>query len=334
MSTTVENFFTPPEGEALRDPRGRPLLVPRGVDPASGVRAAYSRASGLASEIENMEHIHRWEMRYLAKAMGRHEDLAALAAVEPYSTGLTATVFGRDKSASGRRLDDIIRRALDRERIHEKADAGTTVHGATEPGVVPIEAVPERFRHKVRSFEESVRVNGIRIAETEQFTANDVTMTAGTFDHLVQIPGMPTYGEYLIGDKKTGRYSPFEWCIQLATYAYGEPYDVDTDTRRPWPGEVDLEHGIIFLIGEEETTLHIVDLAFGWEMAQIAARVRDAHDRNDICHEAPARALADIAARVEQCSDLDGLRVLWDATEDQTVRQAILAKVERIRACS
>ena len=41
-----------------------------------------------------------------------------------------------------------------------------------------------------------------------------------------------------IADKKTGRYAPFEWCIQLAIYAYGDPYDLSTHQRPAWPGPV------------------------------------------------------------------------------------------------
>lgn len=311
MSASVENFFTPPEGEAMRDGGGRPLLVPVGVDPSSGIRASYTRASSMADHLEDKSHIHRWEMRYLAKALGRHEDLAALAATETYSTGLTNPTIGRDKSASGRRLDKIIERALDRERIHEKADWGTAVHGFTEPGGAPAEAVPERMRPQVRGFWDWVRVNGVEIVGTEQFTANDATMSAGTFDHLVRVPGDPTLSGCVIADKKTGRYSPFEWCVQLATYAYGQLYDTDTDARLAWPGPINLDWGLVIQIGDDGVQGHLVDLRFGWEMAQLAAAVRDAHARNDIAVGWSSR----LSARVEAANSVDDLRVLWHAAD-------------------
>jgi hypothetical protein len=129
VTTTTANFFDMPADQGPRRENGDPVLFDR-----MGTEARYTRASSLATYIENLTHIKKWEMRYLCKAMGQNEDLAALAAVETYSTGISDAVFGRDKSESGKRLDEIIQRALDRVRIHEKADRGTAVHGATEPG--------------------------------------------------------------------------------------------------------------------------------------------------------------------------------------------------------
>lgn len=282
--TSVADFFTQTEEEVPRGPGGSPMLVPRGLE-GKDIRAAYTRASYMSGFIEESEHFHKWEMRYLAKAMGQNEDLAALAACETYSTGVSDAVYGRAKSASGRRLDEIIERALDRVRIHEKADRGTAIHGFTEPGAPSGDAIPERLRPAVASFWETLRVNAVEIVGTEVFTANDKVMAAGTFDHLMRFVGDRELDDFVITDKKTGRYSPFEWAIQMSIYAYGDVYDVETDRRPMWPGAINQQHGVVFLIDCDKgtTEMHLVDLLFGWEMAQIAARVRDAHERRDIC---------------------------------------------------
>lgn len=326
----TDDFFSIPEGVVERSDGGSPRLVPRGVDPASGIRADYTRASYMSGFIEESEHFHRWEMRYLAKAMGQNEDLAALAACETYSTGVTDATYGRVKTNSGRRLDEIIERALDRVRIHEKADRGTAVHGFTEPGCPTGDAVPERLRAVVASFWETVRVNAIWLAATEQFTANDDVMSAGTFDHLIRVPGHPLFEDrFVIADKKTGRYSPFEWTVQLAIYAYGDPYNLANHTRPEWPGEVDREWGLVlWMDAEKGTTKPIpVDLKFGWEMAQLAAQVRDGHERRDLT--APFKP-ATFDQKLNASNDRGALERLWYSTTDEAEKARVNEKARTL----
>jgi hypothetical protein len=325
--TTPESFFDiPDDREPMRGPGGSPLLVPRGIDPASNIRAEYTRASYMADFLEDKTHIHRWEMRYLAKALGQHEDLAALAAVEKYSTGVSDALVGRDKSASGRRLDSIIERALDRVRIHEKADRGTAVHCSTEPGAP---GGVERLRAATGAFFEINRRELIKIVGTEVFTANDTTMSAGTFDHLVEVPGHPLLTGLVVADKKTGSFSPFEWCIQVSSYANGECYNVETDTRPAWPGEVNKDWGLVWQIDAEsaEVKLWIIDIAFGWEMAQLAAQVRDGHKRRDIAVEYKS---ATFEQRLAACNTRDDLALLWKSTDELDLRTRVEEKVRSL----
>lgn len=333
MTTTTANFFDMPTDRDAPREDGQPKLVPKGIDPASGIRSVYTRASALAEHVENQAHIHRWQMRYLARAMGQNEDLAALAAVETYSTGITNAVYGRDKSASGKRLDDIIRRALDRVRIDEKADRGTAVHGATEPGAP---RGVERLRPAAEAFEAINRRECIDIVGTELFTANDTTMSAGTFDHLVRIPGHPVFANpwgnplYVVADKKTGRFSPFEWAIQIASYANGEPYNVETDQRHAWPGDICKDWALVWQIDsdEESVKLWVVDIAFGWEMAQLAAKVRDGHARRDIAAEYRSPTFEQ---RLAGSETRDDLARLWYAVEhDEPRRLAVEAKARTL----
>ena len=322
-----------PEPDVKRAPGGSPLLVPRGLE-GKDIRATYTRASYMADFVTDKAHIHKWEMRYLAKAMGQNEDLAALAACETYSTGLTdLPKTQQEKTASGRRLDEIIERAFDRVRLHEKADQGTAVHGFTEPkwwAQEPHEAVPERLRGGVAAFWEINRRECIEIVATEQFTANDTTMSAGTFDHLVRIPGHPLFrDEFIIADKKTGNFDPFEWIIQLATYANGEPYDTETDTRPAWPGPVNKDWGLVWQIdcAKSEVKLWVIDLALGWELAQIAARVRDIHARDDfaVAYKSPT-----FEQRLASSNTRDDLTRLWWSTEDLAQRAQVETKARSL----
>ena len=329
MTQTIANFFDATDAEVPRQAgTGSPMLIPRGLE-ASGTRAAYTRASYLADQIEEKGHIHKWEMRYLAKAMGQNADLAALAACEVYSTGVSDAVFGREKSASGRRLDDIIERALDRVRIHEKADRGTAVHGFTEPGAPDGDAIPEDLRAAVASFWEANRLECVELLGTEIFTANDVTMSAGTFDHAVRVHGHPLLEGIVIGDKKTGSFDPFSWCVQISSYANGEPYNLEDDTRPGWPDDVNLDYGLVWHIDVPKgtTKLYMIDLQLGWELAQIAARVRDAHKRTDIGVAYRSPKFQD---RLDSIHTIEGLRVLWNSTTDPGQLALITAKVSTL----
>lgn len=327
MTQSVSNFFDTSHEDQLtgrggvrRDSRGRALLVPKGLA-GTDVRAPYSSASGLADHISDDSFLHTWQMRYLARGLGQREDLAALAALETYHTGLDPLDIA-EKRSSGRALDRIIERALDHVKIHEKADYGTVVHGFTEPGL-DLSVCPERMRHDVESFWEVVRREAIVLSMTEAFTANDATMTAGTFDHLLRMPH-PLLQGYVVADKKTGRVDPHHWAIQLATYAYGELYDTETDTRLPWPGEVNRKYALMSHIPALRgvTDLYVLDIEIGWEMAQIAAKVRDYHDRKDLLVDFKP---ADFMTKLNLCEDAEMLRALWKST-DNTAEQALVSE--------
>jgi hypothetical protein len=325
VTTTPANFFDLPTDRDPKRENGSPMLIPKGLESA-GIRSAYTRASYMADYVEEKSHIHRWEMRYLAKAMGQNEDLAALAAVERYSTGVSDAIVGRDKSASGYRLDKIIERALDRVRIHEKADRGTAIHGSTEPGAP--EGV-ERLRPATEAFFDINRRECIELVGTEVFTANDITMSAGTFDHLVRVVGHPLLGGYVVADKKTGAFAPFEWAIQIAGYANGEPYNVEDDTRPAWPGEINKDWALVWQIDavSAEVKLWIIDIAFGWKMCQIAARVRDGLKRRDIAVEYKSPTFTE---RLAACDTKADLTILWYSTEDLGQRAQVEQKASTL----
>lgn len=323
--TASTNFFTTAINEATRNSAGWPLLIPDGMPADSPVRAAYSRASGLADYLTDNSFLHQWKTRYLVRAMGTYTDLQELAASETYHTGLEPLDVA-EKRQSGKRLDAIAERALDRMKIHEKADYGTAFHALTEPGNTG--AVSERMKPDVDSFTEMCRALAMVIVGTEAFTANDLTMTAGTFDHLVRFPGEPQLPGLLIGDKKTGRVDPLHWAVQLATYANGKPYDLDRHVRTPWPDEpLNLQWGVMLhtpaLSGK--TTVYLVDIHEGWRLALLASAVRDARDLTNLLADYKPTPLLE---RAENCAgDIEGLRALWYAAEYDSERNYIESMV-------
>ena len=313
-------------GGVPRDGRGRALLVPRSVSKTSGVRAPYSSASGLADAISDDSFLTTWKMRYLAIAMGRNPDLAALAAGEVYNTGLYPPER-RDKTQSGYRVDGIVERALDRQGISEKADYGTAIHAFTEPGNPGV--VPEHMRADVESYWLKLQRECVTIVDTERFTANDKIMTAGTFDHGVRVLGHDQLTGYVIADKKTGRVDPFHWEIQLATYARGEFYDTETDERSELPADINLEFGLVIHIPAlgGETTFHIVDLERGWRNAVLAAQARDAQD--ETVKVGPYKPVS-FEERLKAANTPEELRTLWYSTTDEAELAAVTTKASTL----
>lgn len=258
-------------GGVYRDDSGNSLLVPAGS--SKDQRIKYTSASSLSNYITFLAHIHKWRMRYLTRGMGNSPDLCLLAQAEHYNTGFDMDDQRANKE-SGKRLDDIIVRALDRVNINEKADYGTAVHTFTEPDH-PTVSLDPKILDDVASFDLTLRENGVKILDTEVFVADDETTSAGTFDHLVWVP---SYG-HVIMDKKTGRINLHEFAIQLSVYANGDLYERDTDERQTFEEkygiELNRDVGIIAHIKDGETKLLYVDLAEGYEGARHAAWVRD-----------------------------------------------------------
>lgn len=287
--------------EVERD-HGRPLVVPAG----GGVAVPYTRASSLADYIADHRHIHRWEMRYLAKALGQNPDLAHLAAVETYSTGSDEPPR-REKTASGRRLDSIIERALDRAKIHEKADYGTAVHAATEPD--NREPVPAQMVDDVTSFGRAIQDAAGEILATEVFIVNDDVQAAGTFDHLVRFPGLGI----VILDKKTGKENAHEFGIQFSVYANGDVYNPKTHGRLALDGiagEVNRQVAIAAMIKDGRTRFVEIDIEEGWQGAQAAALARDYVEGDGLSSDATMTMLK--RARKERDALAESLSVASD----------------------
>lgn len=276
LDDELDDFFGVASYGPPRDRYGRPMLIPTRRYPGATAadirkekRVPYTRASTLSDYIANFVGLHMWQKRRLAYGLAQSENLCAMAAALPK--------FKNDRELDRKtnaELDQIIYLALELGQVHEQANWGTAVHGFTEPendhGTIPARMVSD-----VDSFFTTLKRAGIRIHSTELFVANDELKTAGTFDHILEVPG---HGK-ILADKKTGDLKKVESAIQLAAYVDGELYDWDTDQRTPLPDDLSRDRALIIHIpaGQGRTTLHWVDLNYGRRMARIAADVRDGH---------------------------------------------------------
>jgi hypothetical protein len=290
MTLPAPNFDPLDDGPGIgrdgipRDRWDRPLLIP--VD--GGDRKPYTSISTLSEALGDTFGLDIWDRRMIARGIGLSEDLAALAGAEPYNTGLGEPDKGAMKE-SGRRLDEIIERARDVAKAHQKRDHGTAFHGLTEPDNREHTVVPERMRPDVDSFWAELERLGIEIVATELFIVNEGLQSAGTFDHFVRVPGIDGL---VVLDKKTGVYHPEKCRIQLACYAGGELYDKETDERIPFEsafGPVNQEIGITAHTAalSGKTVLYEEDLVLGRRAAAAAIWVRDYRKTSGRKHAKP-----------------------------------------------
>lgn len=179
------------------------------------------------------------------------------------------------------------------------ANLGTALHAFTERldrGEIEVDQVPAEWRDRIAAYSDVTRAAGWRFSPqlVERITAVEVAdeLVAGTFDRVAMLPD----GRLVIADVKTGSldYAGLSIAVQLAVYAHGralrpageEPdrdrwgrYLVpgwDDETWQPMPPVDQVEAWVIHLpaTGEPSCTLHSVDIAAGWEAAQVAAAVR------------------------------------------------------------
>lgn len=272
----IDQFVAP--DRPPRDNSGRPLLIPRGVGVSDENRVSYTRASSLGDLLEEFSYLWKWKMRGLAVGLSSRLDLIRLASSEIYTCG-----FAEDEQAnreSGRRLDDVIERALDVAGVDMKADYGTAIHARTEPGNDEID-VDEKQAADVASCWDLWTELGCVHLGTEIFTANDDLRVAGTFDHLTYVPG---YG-IIVTDKKTSKSAKSTYDIQLSTYANADVYNKDTDARMTleefvaaagWaPSLINRSVGLIWWVKNGRTQARFLDLDAGYEAAKTAAWIRD-----------------------------------------------------------
>lgn len=336
------------DGILERDSQDRPLIKQE----QGGVKA-YSRASQLGDFLADQAFLEEWHMLNLAVALGRRRDLADLCAVEPYTTGFNEPAAAI-KSASKKRLLGYIGRALDSVVIDERADRGTVVHQVTEhgyDGYVPVSVIREKA-----AFAACLAKNKIVRLGSEMFTCNDELRVAGTFDHLMWSEELGIF----IGDTKNGRnQNNLGFSIQFANYANSVLYwpngarmtlEDYVASRFPeiWAktGQINREVAILFSVKDGECKTKDVDIAWGYEMAKLAAAVRDARG-SEAGRVVMSKTVKKVAGKeaekliepallewIEGCDSVGMLRVLWSEYKDYWTPALTNAATERKAALS
>ena len=246
--------------EIERDRYGRPLVIP----PKSKKAVAYTRATTIANSLDDPSALTAWKMRMAAIGLTVRNDLL-----------LSITAAQDDKMAVNKYIEE----AMEVAGAKTKANIGTAIHALTERIDLGLEVgpIPEQWAADMVAYEQATaQLNNKRI---EQFCVLDKFKIAGTPDRLVEYKG-----ELFIADIKTGRIDhPNNIAMQLAIYANGVPYDIDTATRGSW-GDVNKKKAIVIHLpaGQGLCKLHFIDIEEGWKGVQFAMRVRKWRDKKGL----------------------------------------------------
>lgn len=248
-----------------RDRWNRPLIIP----PSGGDPIAYTRVSTLAKALDDQSALTLWKQRKTAEGLLRRPDLM---------TRVAGALSNGDPDAdwpTKRDLNSIVNEATEAAGASKGSSAGTGFHALTEAvdrGDEPLFiADPDRVR--LDAYREAMR--GYRALDIETFVVNDTIRAAGTFDRLWLCPD----GRVRVGDLKTGKSEadyPGATAQQLAIYANGFRYDPVSGGRIPLHADLDLTVGLlVHMPPTGGCTVIPLDIARGWEAAQVAAKVRE-----------------------------------------------------------
>jgi hypothetical protein len=322
MSNDGEEFFAEEEPHAkdFRRANGAPL-VRKLDDPTRWDR--YSRPSTWGHDLDDESALTLWKIDRACDGVASSPALAAQI----------AAIHGRKEGRI-----ELRERAIQLGRGEEAADLGTALHALahrfeTEDGF----PVPEPHASDLACYVAALDDAGLESTHFECTICADIWRAAGTADRIYRAKKrlrLPT-GDYLepghsvIGDLKTGAkltYNVPGFCIQMAIYADGVFYDVDTDERSPMPENMRLDWGLLVHLpaGQASCTFHWVDLQVGREGARIVQQVRAWRKRGDYLAEFAFPISDEVAVLSSPIYDLE-----QDITEEESPgaeewRQAML----------
>lgn len=288
------------EKETKRDRFGR-YLIPH---PDTGREQAWTRATTFAKSISDTYALSQWGLR-----------MALLGAtVRP---DIVQRAHGKHVKADKALLDELTADLKSAAGDKVAANLGTSMHSFTEmadrawhsPGGPRsvMEQIPPDCRDMVETYIRLLEETGLEpVPHLIEFTTVVKQYgVAGTSDNCYKVTKPLTLkigraevllnpGEYVIGDKKTGKDLDYGWqeiVIQLATYAQGintagvwdrqdEVWEPDPLSRFDEPGKkVRLDAGVVVHLpvdpeSEKTPAVYGIDLESGWSAAVLCERVR------------------------------------------------------------
>lgn len=288
------------EVETKRDRFGR-YLIPH---PDTGKETAWTRSTTFAKSISDTYALSQWGLR-----------MALLGAtVRP---DIVQRAHGKHVKVDKQLLDELTADLKNAAGDKVAANLGTSMHSFTEmadrawhsPGGPRsvLDQIPPDCQGMVATYIRLLEETGLEpVPHLIEFTTVVKQYgVAGTSDNCYKVTKplklkigraevQLNPGEYVIGDKKTGKDLDYGWqeiVIQLATYAQGintagvwdrkdEVWEPDPLSRFDKPGtKVRLDAGIVVHLpvdkeSEKQPAVYGVDLESGWNAAVLCERVR------------------------------------------------------------
>lgn len=259
------------EDRVKRD-RWKRYLLP---DPETGEEVAWTRVSTIKGCIANTFNLELWKQRQVALGLSLRPDLLTLAAS-------VAGLPPGDKQAK-ETLNNVCRQAQDAAGSRAGANLGTALHTATERldrgERLDAISLPAPYDADLRAYDEARRAAGMvtQPEHIERIVVIPQLQVAGTLDRLTFWRG----GRRVL-DVKTGQdaseFGQLELAVQMALYANAAyMWNLDTEQYEPMP-EVAKDWAILAHLpaGGGRCDFYPVNIAAGWEAAQLAAAVHAA----------------------------------------------------------
>lgn len=295
-----------------RDRYGRYLLPDPG-EPGSTSDLPWTRVTTFVKAISEGTALGKWSGRMVAKGMAARPDLVLRAAsVEVDDREVLGEIAEAAKEAAGSSTGRNLGSAL--HSFTESVDLGKSV------------TIPPPYDQDVAAYRDAFAAHGITVERTyvERIVVVKKYNTAGTFDRIVRWVELPD-GTLAIGDLKTAKSLDYSWqeiAIQLGIYANGDAmWNPATLEYEPMP-PVDKTRALVFHLPaggridpdgtrRSECDVYEVDIAAGWEAAQLCADVRAWRKRKNIGRLLPkpptVAELADLVAQAATPEALDEL---------------------------
>lgn len=256
--------------EIPRDRWNRPLILPPPSPvPMVAKPTPYTRVSTLAKALDDLNQLMAWKARKTAEGLIRRPDLLTLV------SGAIANGDPDTDWPTKKALNEAVAQAQEAAGSSKGSTAGTGFHSLTEAvdrGNEPM-FVPEADKPRLEAYRQATA--GIEWLDIECFVVNDLLKAAGTFDRLGRLPD----GRVVVADLKSGKSEadyPLATVVQISIYANGHRYDPETGERSVLHPDLDLTDGLlIHLPPSGGCELYSLNLALGWQAAQLAAQVRE-----------------------------------------------------------
>ena len=251
---------------------------------------SHTRATTFAKAASSTHALSEWRERMVVLGLAQRRDLLAMA-------------HGLHVKQDRKTLNDIASQAKDAAGVKVAANLGTAYHAFSErldAGLMKLAEVPEEYRARMQEYVATIHAHGLVtrpdwIERTTAVRADQVSAqvpVAGTLDRIFQLPN----GELVIGDLKTGADLSYGWgeiAVQLALYAHGvNTHGLFDWNTKSWQGvgsdhdetlRVRTDYGIVIHLPADGQgcTVYRIDLAKGWERAQVCGQVMSMQKEKD-----------------------------------------------------
>lgn len=279
--------------------------------PSDGRLVGYTRATTYIANLEDTSALEKWKLRLVLEgaALAEVDETPDLALVDVRDLVHrrdveVARAHKRDRKGKlkpgelGRIVDGawsdykkavgvIAERMLEAGGAHEKREHGTNLHRlcelADELGLGAVEAEVEAERATpsdladVEAYLAACEAAGLRMLERETVVVNDDLGVPGRLDRLVTYKRTgAARATKVVADIKTGRvdYGVGKIAQQIALYASGQRYDLETHERSPLGASKALGLLIHLPAGSATCTIYEVDLALGARGVKLSGEVR------------------------------------------------------------